>query len=49
MREESPLIKKIQINPEQNTCSCGCTGQENVKYEKTEQKPIIKLHSESKK
>ena len=49
MLEESPLIKKIQINPEQDTCSCGCTGQENVNFEKTEQKQISQLQNESNK
>jgi len=49
MLEESPLIKKIQIQPEQTACSCGCTGQENVNFEKTEQKPIIQIQNESNK
>ncbi len=49
MYEESPRIEKIQIKPEQNACSCGCTDQENVNFEKTEIKPNIQLQSESKK
>ncbi len=49
MAEESPLIKKIQINPEQNACSSGCTGQENVNFEKIEQKPINQYQNESNK
>jgi len=47
--EESHLIKKIQIKFEQNVCSCGCTGQENVNLEKAEQKPIIQIQNESNK
>ncbi|MHA2034960.1 MAG: hypothetical protein ACW98X_00915 [Promethearchaeota archaeon] len=42
--EESYKIKKVTIQPEENVCSCGCTNQENVNFEKTEQK----LKSESK-
>ena len=49
MLEESPLIKKIQIKPEQNACFCGCTGQENVNFKKTEQKQISQLQNESNK
>jgi hypothetical protein len=51
MCEESPLIKKIQIKPEQNACSCGCTGQKNVNFEKisNEQKPINQHQNESNK
>lgn len=49
MPEESPLLKKIQINPEQNACSCGCMGQENVNFEKIEQKPINQNQNESNK
>ena len=49
MYKESPLIKKIQIKPEQNACSCGCMGQENVNFEKAEQKTIIQTQSESNK
>lgn len=49
MYEESPRIEKFQVKPEQNACSCGCTGQENVNFEKTEQKPIIQIQNESNK
>jgi hypothetical protein len=49
MYEESPLIKKIQIKPEQNACSCGCQGQENEGSTKTKQKPLIQLQNESNK
>ena len=49
MLEETPQIKKIQIKSEQSTCSCGCTGQENVNFEKTEQKQISQLQNESNK
>ena len=49
MLEESPLLKKIQIENEQNICSCGCTDQENVNFEKTEQKQISQCENESNK
>ena len=49
MYEESPRIGKFQIKPEENACSCGCTGQENVSFEKSEQKPIIQIQNESNK
>ncbi len=49
MLEETPQIKKIQIKPEQSTCSCGCTGQENVNSKKNEQKQINQLQNESNK
>ncbi len=47
MLEETPQIKKIQIKPEQSSCSCGCTGQENVNFEKIEQKQISQCQNES--
>ncbi len=49
MYEKSPRIEKFQVKPEQNECSCGCTAQENVNFEKTEQKPIIQIQNESNK
>ena len=45
--EDSHQIKKIQIQPEQETCSCGCKGQENVDFKKTEQKLMIQTQNES--
>jgi len=47
--EESHQIKKVEIQPVQNTCSCGCTGQENVNNEKPEQKPMNQRQNESNK
>jgi hypothetical protein len=46
IREESHLIKKVEIEPEQNSCSCGCIGQENVNLEETEHKLINQSQSE---
>jgi len=34
MYEESDLVKKTQLQTEQETCSCGCKGQENVDIKK---------------
>ncbi len=36
--EESHQIKKVEIQPEQNACSCGCVGQDNENLEETEEK-----------
>jgi hypothetical protein len=47
--EESHQIKKTEIQSEQNTCSCGCMDQENVKIEKTETKPINQHQNDSNK
>lgn len=49
MLEESHLIKKVEIQPEQNACSCGCTGQENGNFEETKQKLVSQSQNESKK
>jgi len=38
--EDSQQIKEIKIQPEQESCSCCCQGQENIDFEKTNQKPL---------
>jgi len=43
MSEDSHQIKEIKIQPEQESCSCGCTSQEKANFEKTDQKPIDQL------
>ncbi|MFX0080941.1 MAG: hypothetical protein ACFE94_04235 [Candidatus Hodarchaeota archaeon] len=44
--EESHQTTKIQIQPEQETCSCCCMGQENVDFKKSEQDLVIQPQSE---
>ncbi|MHA1915416.1 MAG: hypothetical protein ACW986_15175 [Promethearchaeota archaeon] len=38
MYEESNQARKNQINAEQQSCDCGCEGQENLDFEKAEKK-----------
>ncbi|MHA2009297.1 MAG: hypothetical protein ACXABO_18380 [Promethearchaeota archaeon] len=47
MNKENHLIKKIQIQPEEETCNCGCQGQENINFKKSEQKQIFRVQSKS--
>jgi hypothetical protein len=47
--EEYHLDKKIEIQPQEDLCSCGCKGQEKVDFEKVKQKRIIQLQCNSNK
>lgn len=43
MSEDSHQKKEITIQPEQESCSCGCTGQEKIDFEKTDQRSLDQL------
>ena len=47
--ENSHQIKKVEIPSEQNTCSCGCSGQEYENVEETGQKQMNQSLNEPKK
>lgn len=40
INEDFHQIKEIKIQPEQESCSCCCQGQEQIDFEKTEQKRL---------
>ncbi|MFW9876876.1 MAG: hypothetical protein ACFFG0_27595 [Candidatus Thorarchaeota archaeon] len=41
--EDSRQIEEINIQPEQESCSCGCISHEKTDFEKENQKPINQL------